>query len=150
MSQIFSKIRVGNSRRSTFDLSHNQVTSADFGQLIPICYRDMLPNDDFIVTPSAFVRLAPCAVPFYGQIKVRLHHFFVPYRILYDAWDAFISQSPSNFTVPPYFTVGAINQVLDEDPQFNPSASPSVVRVLSPITELKTSGFNPRLDINLQ
>ena len=46
MSQQFNEVRVGTSARSTFDLSHHQVTTSDFGYLIPICVRDMIPNDE--------------------------------------------------------------------------------------------------------
>lgn len=118
MSQIFDKIRVGTNKRSTFDLSHHQVTTSDFGYLVPICYRDMVPNDEFVVTPSVFCRLAPMSAPTYGRISCRLHHFFVPYRIIYPHWDAFITQDPSNHTVPPYFTCGTIRQALSVDPAY--------------------------------
>lgn len=144
MSQLFSKIRIGNSRRSTFDLSHNQVTTADFGQLIPVCYRDMLPNDDFTVTPEAFVRLAPSATPFYGNIKVRLHHFYVPYRILFPNWDAFLAQSSSNFETPPYFTVSAIYNELLEDPQFNKDTESDLPRGIF-CKLMSNLGLNPEI-----
>lgn len=125
MSQLFNRIRVAAPNRSTFDLSHHQVTTSDFGYIVPICYRDMVPNDDFTVTPNIFVRLAPLAVPTYGRIKVRVHHFFVPYRILYPHWDAFITQDSSNNTIPPYFTVSTLQQALTADPQYNDEISPT-------------------------
>ena len=87
MSQLFNRIKVATSNRSTFDLSHHQVTTSDFGYIIPICYRDMLPNDDFVVKPNIFCRLAPLNVPTYGRIKCSVYHFFVPYRLLYDYSD---------------------------------------------------------------
>lgn len=121
MSQLFNRIKVGNSKRSTFDLSHHQVTTTDFGQLIPVCYRDMLPNDDFVVNPRMFCRLSPLAVPAYAKIVARIHHFFVPYRILYPHWDAFIAQSVSNQTIPPYLSVGTIQSQLMYDKQYNPA-----------------------------
>lgn len=121
MSQLLNKIKVGNSKRSTFDLSHHQVTTSDFGYLIPICYRDMIPNDDFVVKPAVFCRLAPLAVPTYGRISCRLHHFFVPYRILYNDWDSFITGSSNNSTVPPYATSTDLDHVLLGDPQYNTS-----------------------------
>lgn len=120
---MFNKVRIGQTERNTFDLSHHQVTTADFGQLIPICYKDLLPNDEVTVKPDLFCRLAPLAVPVYGKIKARVFHFFVPYRVLYGYWDSFITQSTSNHTVPPYFTIGAIQSLLNADPQINPSAS---------------------------
>lgn len=117
MSQQFNQVKVGNSSRSTFDLSHHQVTTSDFGYLIPICVRDMIPNDDFVVKPSLFCRLAPLALPTYGRITCRVHSFFVPYRILYPHWSEFITQSPSNNTIPPFFTVSVLRQALADDPQ---------------------------------
>lgn len=116
MSQLFSSVKVGNTQRSTFDLSHHQVTSSDFGYLIPVCYRDMVPNDDFVVTPNIFCRLAPMASPTYGRITCRLHSFFVPYRILYPHWDAFITQDGSNHTIPPYYLATSLQQALNTDP----------------------------------
>jgi len=121
MSQLFDKIKVSSGNRSTFDLSHHQVTTSDFGFLTPICYRDMLPNDDFIIKPSVFCRLAPLAVPTYGRITCRVHHFFVPYRILYPKWDQFITQDSNNHTVPPYFTGSYLKQALNSDPAVSPS-----------------------------
>lgn len=119
MSQVFNEVRVGTSARSTFDLSHHQVTTSDFGYLIPICVRDMVPNDDFVVKPNLFCRLAPLAVPTYGRIECRVHSFFVPYRILYPHWNEFITQSKANNTVPPYFTQSVLSSALQSDPQFS-------------------------------
>lgn len=116
MSQLFNKIKVANTSRSTFDLSHHQVTTSDFGYLIPICYRDMVPNDDFVVKPNVFVRLAPMQCPTYGRITCRIHHFFVPYRILYPHWDQFITQDPNNFTRPPFYYASQLRHVLGTDP----------------------------------
>lgn len=142
MSQLFSKIKVGNSKRSTFDLSHHQVTTSDFGYIIPICYRDMVPNDDFVVKPEVFVRLAPLASPAYGNIVCRLHHFFVPYRILYPQWDSFIVQDSSNNTVPPYFLASDLIDYLKTDKSVNPqgaAARGTYSRIMSNL------GLDPRI-----
>lgn len=144
MSQLFSKIKVGNSKRSTFDLSHHQVTTSDFGYLIPICYRDMVPNDDFVVKPEVFVRLAPLASPTYGNIVCRVHHFFVPYRILYPQWDAFIVQDASNHTTPPYFKFSDVQQFMSVDPAINPVApNPSGRAFFSRL--MSNLGLDPRI-----
>lgn len=124
MSQLFNKIKVGNAKRSTFDLSHTQVTTSDFGYILPICVRHLVPNDDVVVKPDIFVRLSPMAVPTYGRIKARVHHFFVPYRLLYPDWDSFIVSSANLSTSPPWFTVGMLKSLLDVDPQFNTDATP--------------------------
>lgn len=128
MSQQFNEVRVGNSSRSTFDLSHHQVTTSDFGYLIPICVRDLCPNDDVVCKPSLFARLAPLAFPTYGRITCRVHSYFVPYRILYPHWSEWITQSPSNNTIPPYFTVSTLRQALAADPQFSGSTGLTLPR----------------------
>lgn len=120
MSQLFNSIKVSSNNRSTFDLSHHQVTTSDFGYLIPITLREMVPGDDFTVKPSIFCRLAPLAVPTYGRITCRVHHFFVPNRIMYPKWDAWITKDKSNYTIPPSFTAGNLRSVLSEDPMVYP------------------------------
>lgn len=118
MSQQFSQVKVGNTSRSTFDLKHRQVTTSDFGYLIPICVRDMVPNDDYTVSPSVMCRAAPAAFPFYGKVTTRIHHFFVPYRVLYPRWSEFITGAKGNNTIPPYATAAQIRDLLALDPQF--------------------------------
>lgn len=123
MSQQFNNVNVASTSRSTISLSHHQVTTSDFGYLVPICVRDMVPNDDFVVTPRVFCRLAPLAVPVYGKITCRIHSFFVPYRLLFKHWSAFITQSSSNYHIPPFFTVSTLRQALQADPQFSQDSS---------------------------
>ena len=127
MSQQFNTIKVGSAGRSTFDLSHHQVTTSDFGYLIPICVRDLVPNDDFVVKPSVFCRLAPLVFPAYARVRIKISSFFVPYRILYPHWDEWITQSAGNQTIPPYFTVGSLRSLFQSDPQFT-GESVSIVR----------------------
>lgn len=121
---MFDSVKVSTGSRSTFDLSHHQVTTTDFGYLTPVCVREMLPNDDFTFHPRVFCRLAPTAKPFYGRIKCRLHHFFVPNRILWKYWDSFITDSTVGLSLSvPYFTFGAIQTALQKDPQINGGSS---------------------------
>lgn len=146
MSQLFSKIKVGNTSRSTFDLHHNHVTTSDFGYIIPIFHKDMVPNDDFVVTPDIFTRLAPLAFPTFtpSPVKVRIHHFFVPYRILYPDWDAFISQDESSETIPPYFESSDVAHYLDLDPAVKDIAAPGYPRgYFSRL--LSNFGIDPRI-----
>ena len=129
MPQLFNKIKIGSTKRSTIDLSHHQVTTSDFGYIIPICVREMVPNDDFVVKPNIFCRLAPLAVPTYGRVKAKIFHFFVPNRILYPDWDSFIGSDASNNTTPPYSTVADLRSLLQSDPQFyNGTGTPTGYR----------------------
>lgn len=145
MSQLFNKIKVASNNRSTFDLSHHQVTTSDFGYLIPICYRDLVPNDDIVVKPSIFTRLAPMAVPTFGRIKTSIYHFFVPYRLLYGHWDSFITQDPNNHTVPPYALENDIRETLLLDKQFDPQSSSSGIDRGHYCRVMSNLGLNPEV-----
>lgn len=149
MSQLFNKIKVSSDNRNSFDLSHHQVTTSDFGFLIPVCYRDMVPNDDFVVTPEIFCRLSPMALPTYGSVKCRVHHFFVPYRILYKKWDSFITQDVTNHTVPPFFTAASLRLALASDPAFSGQSGLTLPRgVYSRL--MSNLGLNPALIQNTE
>ena len=142
MSQLFDKIKVGTTKQNTFDLSHNQVTTSDFGYLVPICVRHMVPNDRFTVSPKLFTRLTPMVVPTYGRITCRLHHFFVPNRVLFPHWEPFISQDRNNNYNPPYYTVSTLRQALQADPAFDPTVTGT--RAL--YTRLMSNfGLNPKV-----
>lgn len=116
MSQEFSRVKVSTNKRSSIDLSHDQVTSTDFGKLIPICVRECLPGDDVSLDPRVFIRLAPLAVPTFGRIKARVHTFFVPNRILWSGWDRWITGT-SNVSLP-YFTTQSLYSYARLDPAF--------------------------------
>ena len=116
MSQEFSRVKVSTNKRSSIDLSHDQVTSTDFGKLIPICVRECLPDDDISLDPRVFIRLAPLAVPTFGRIKARVHTFFVPNRILWCRWDRWITGT-TNVSLP-YFTSQALAARASADPAF--------------------------------
>lgn len=116
MSQEFSRVKVSTNKRSSIDLSHDQVTSTDFGKIIPICVRECLPGDDISLDPRVFIRLAPLAVPTFGRIKARVHTFFVPNRILWKGWDRWITGT-SNVSLP-YFTTQALAARAVLDPAF--------------------------------
>lgn len=144
MSQQFNSIKVGSAGRSTFDLSHHQVTTSDFGYIIPICVRDMVPNDDYVVTPSLFCRLAPLAYPAYGRVQIKVSSFFVPYRILYPDWDAFLTGSQATNTIPPFATVDDLSSLIDIDPQFNGDTESGQPRGI--YTRIMSNlGLNPEL-----
>lgn len=73
------------------DLSKQSLLTAKMGSLIPINVRHTLPGDRFRGSSSAFIRVAPLLAPLMATAKVRIHHWFVPYRLLWDDWESFIT-----------------------------------------------------------
>lgn len=61
------------------------------GQLIPVGHYEVLPGDSVRHGTSALIRVSPLMTPVMHPVSVRLHHWFVPYRILSDQWEDFIT-----------------------------------------------------------
>jgi len=83
-------------KRSKHYLSNYRVATGNMGVLYPVQLQEVLPGDTFRMATSAFIRLAPMLAPPMHPVTVRLHHWFVPYRILWDGWEDFITGGPNN------------------------------------------------------
>lgn len=71
---------------SKFDLSSHHLTTLDFGQIVPIFVQhEVMPGDSFNVKQNLFSRIAPLAVPTYGNLFLKTATFFIPYhQVAYD------------------------------------------------------------------
>jgi hypothetical protein len=63
------------------------------GQLIPIANVEVLPGDSFRWQSSALIRVTPQLKPLMHPCQVRIHHFFVPYRLVWSGWEDFITNA---------------------------------------------------------
>nr|WAE43508.1 MAG: major capsid protein [Microviridae sp.] len=77
--------------RSVFDLSFDVKTMFDMGQLIPIMCEEMVPGDRFDIGNEVVVRFQPLVSPVLHEINAYIHYFFVPYRLLWEDWENFIT-----------------------------------------------------------
>lgn len=91
MAGIFQNVRSLKPSRSMFDLSYNKKLTCDMGQLIPIMCDEMVPGDTFKVANQVVVRFQPLVAPIMHEVNVFVHYFFVPYRLLWDDWEEFIT-----------------------------------------------------------
>lgn len=100
-------------KRNKFNLSHYKLGSADMGKLYPISVFEVLPGDTIQMHSSVFLRFAPMVAPVMHPIKVSLYSFFVPYRLLWEDWEDFITggQDGLNTSVPPTHKITAENGV---------------------------------------
>lgn len=78
-------------KRSKHSLSHYKLLSCKMGELVPLTVVDVLPGDSIQHATSMFMRVTPLATPVMHPVSARIHHFFVPYRILWDGWEDFIT-----------------------------------------------------------
>lgn len=80
-------------KREKKDLSFTHKTTGDMGKLIPIGWFETLPNENHEIDVSAFIRGMPTIAPIMDQVDIKINHFYVPNRILWDYWTKFISQN---------------------------------------------------------
>lgn len=74
------------------------------GKLYPIICKEMLPGDRFRVRTDSLVRTMPLSSPAFGRLRMYVHYFFVPNRLVWDNWEDFITggESGEDTHVPPY------------------------------------------------
>ena len=63
----------------------------------------------FKIGNQSVIRFQPLVAPILHEINAYVHYFFVPYRLLWDQWEDFISGGPngSDASVPPVVAVTA-------------------------------------------
>jgi hypothetical protein len=90
-AKIFKKIRQQKFRRNKFDLSHEKRLSADMFKLIPVLLDDCIPGDKWKIGNEIVIRMNPLAAPIMHELNCYVHYYFVPYRLLWDQFEDFIT-----------------------------------------------------------
>ncbi|MEM3753885.1 MAG: major capsid protein [Thermofilaceae archaeon] len=78
-------------KRYKHNLSHYKLLTGNAGILYPVSHYEVLPGDTIQQSSSCLLRASPLLAPVMHRFHVRLHTFFVPYRLLWDGWEAFIT-----------------------------------------------------------
>lgn len=86
-------------KRSKHNLGYYKLFTGDMGQLIPIGLTEVIPGDTIQHATSMLVRMSPMAAPVMHPIQVRVHHFYVPNRIIWPDWEDFITGT-RDLTIP--------------------------------------------------
>lgn len=81
-------------KRSKFSLSYTHLLSCDMGELVPIGLIEVLPGDTFQQASNLLIRCSPLLAPVMTPVKARIHHWFVPHRLVWDDWEEFITGGP--------------------------------------------------------
>jgi len=89
-------------KRSKHSLSHYKLLTCDMGQLVPCGLVEAMPGDTFQHSTSMLIRLSPLMAPVMHPVSVRVHHWFVPFRLLWDDWEDFITGGPDGMGVSGY------------------------------------------------
>lgn len=81
-------------KRSKFSLSNYKLFTCDQGELVPCGLTEVLPGDSIQQSTSALIRLSPLVAPVMHPIHARIHHWFVPHRLVWEDWEDFITGGP--------------------------------------------------------
>lgn len=87
-------------KRHKHSLSHYRLFTGDMGELLPVGCVEVLPGDSFQHRASCLIRLSPLVAPVMHPVDVRLHHWFVPNRLVWDGWEDFITGEVDEVTEP--------------------------------------------------
>lgn len=98
-------------KRNKFSLSHYKLLTGDMGYLLPIAWYEALPGDTIQQASSALVRCAPMNAPIMHPCLIRIHHWYVPLRLIWEDFEDFITGGDDGtFTAtPPYQSAASIS-----------------------------------------
>lgn len=78
-------------KRSKFSLSNYKLFTGSMGELIPCGLMEVLPGDSVQQATSALVRCSPLLAPVMHPVQVKISHWFVPHRLVWEDWEKFIT-----------------------------------------------------------
>ena len=90
-NSVFKRVAGLHPGMSVFDLSYTKLFTCDMGQLIPVMCDEVVPGDIFKIGNQSVIRMQPLVAPVLHEINAYVHYFFVPYRLLWDGWEDFIT-----------------------------------------------------------
>lgn len=93
-------------KRSRFNKSFYRLTSLKMGELTPIGIQMVNMGDIVKMSTSAFLRTKPLATPPMHPVHAKIHHVFVPTRLIWDDFEDFITGGEDGLdaSVAPYMT----------------------------------------------
>lgn len=93
--------------RSQFSKRHKHVTTFDASRLVPIFVREVLPGETHTMNMNAIIRIfSPLDAPIFDNIEATIDWFYVPNRLVWSNFKAFLGEHDSagaqdvEFTVP--------------------------------------------------
>lgn len=92
-------------KRSKFSLSNYKLASMKMGYIVPVNLMEVLPGDSIQQSTGVFMRLAPLVAPVMHPVHMTVYHFFVPTRIIWDDFEAFITGGPDGMDISAVPTV---------------------------------------------
>lgn len=95
-------------KRNKFSRSHYKLLTMNMGELIPIYCDEVIPSDIWQHRTSALIRVSPQVYPTMHPVRVRIHNWYVPTRLLWDDYEDFFTGGQDGTETPthPYIQLG--------------------------------------------
>lgn len=77
------------------DLSRVHYTTLGFGSIQPILCEEVVPKDKCTFSVRNFSRVSPMFLPNLGTLNMKIHAFYVPFRLVWNHFDNFKEGLPS-------------------------------------------------------
>lgn len=88
----FARVANPKIQRSVFDRSHGYKTTFNAGDLIPIYVDEALPGDTINLNATVFGRFNTLIKPIMDNVKLDVHFFSVPQRLVWSNWQRFMGE----------------------------------------------------------
>lgn len=99
-------------KRNRHYLNHWHLLTGNLGQLLPVSVVEVLPGDTFRQSSAVMLRMSPMVAPIMHPLQVKVHHWFVPNRLIWDDWEAFMTNRSAT-TFPTVTVPGNAGDLLD-------------------------------------
>lgn len=93
--------------RNKFSLSHYRLFTGDMGELIPCGLTEVLPGDTVQQATSVLLRVSPLVAPVMHPVHVKVHHWYVPHRLVWEDFEDFITGGPDGNDASVFPTITA-------------------------------------------
>lgn len=99
-------------KRTLFNLSNEHKLTCDMAEIIPVNAVPVNPGDTFQGSTALLLRMTPLLAPLMHSVIVRVHHFFVPNRLIWEDWQDFITGGEDGLdsSVHPYISLGSATE----------------------------------------
>ena len=151
--------------RNSFDLSHSNNLTCNFGQLIPVACIPTVPGDSFCINTAFALRFMPTVFPVQTKCRAFIHFFYQRNKNLWPNFKDFIAgnkeySTPSSSThslVPPYvvqsgvdncFGTGMLSDYLNIPTTFQGAYGSSVTFSADYYTSSKVATIHPFVQLN--
>lgn len=109
---LFTHVIGRKPKTNKIPLSFQNTLTTGFGRLVPTLVEECVPGDVFRVQTEVFTRFMPLMAPILQNCRISVHNFFVPTRVLFRDFYAFLADEPvpgeKNVPVVPFSTYADI------------------------------------------